>query len=324
MNQITQDIKLGQFQKIYLLFGEEAYLREQFAKRLVNSIVGDDSMNCTYFKGRETDVSQVISIADTLPFFAERRVVVIEDSGFFKKESKELADYLENMPDTTTMIFRESDVDKRNRLYKKVKDLGYPAEMKRQTDRELERWVLQMLQKEQIQITSSNMQFFLQCIGNDMYLLKNEVEKLISYLGEKKVVERNDIEAICSVQVTGHIFDMIDAMSRHNQKMAMRLYYDLIQLKEPPMRILYLVNRQYMQLYQIKELMEQGQRGKELAISAGLSPYIANKVCQKAEAFTLEELQNCMSECLLVDEGIKTGLIKDQIAVEMLIVKLSS
>jgi DNA polymerase-3 subunit delta len=79
-----------------------------------------------------------------------------------------------------------------------------------------------------------------------------------------------------------------------------------------------------MQLYQVKELMEQGQRGKELATNAGLNPYIANKVCQKAEAFTLKELQKCMLECLSMDEGIKTGLIKDQIAVEMLIVRLSS
>ena len=323
MQKINQDIKTGQFQKIYLIYGEEAYLRQQFAKRLVDAIVADDTMNCTYFKGKETDITQVISIADTLPFFSERRVVVIEDSGLFKKESKELADYLSTMPDTTCMIFRESEVDKRNRLYKTVKTLGYVSEMKRQTDRELERWVFGMLQREGLNITNGNMSYLLQCIGNDMSLLKNEVEKLISYLGEKKVVDRGDIDAICSIQTTGHIFDMIDAMSRHNQKKAMRLYYDLIQVKEPAMRILYLINRQYMQFYQVKELMEQGMQGKELASEVGLSPYIANKICQKANAFTLEQLKHCMEKCLEMDEGIKTGLIKDQVAVEMLIVKLS-
>lgn len=323
MQRINQDIKTGQFQKIYLIYGEEAYLRQQFEKRLVDAIICDDTMNCTYFKGKETDITQIISIADTLPFFSERRVVVIEDSGLFKKESKELADYLPTMPDTTCMIFRESEVDKRNRLYKKVKELGYVSEMKRQTERELERWVLGMLHNDGIQITSGNMNYLLQCIGNDMSFLKNEVEKLISYLGDKKVVDRVDIDAICTVQITGHIFEMIDAMSRHNQKGAMRLYYDLIQLKEPAMRILYLINRQYMQLYQIKELMEQGKQGKELASEAGLSPYIANKVCQKARVFTLAELKHCMEKCLEMDEGIKTGLIKDQVAVEMLIVELS-
>ena len=323
MQRINQDIKTGQFQKIYLIYGEEAYLRQQFTKRLVDAIVADDTMNCTYFKGKETDIFEVISIANTLPFFSERRVVVIEDSGFFKKESKELVDYLPTMPDTTCMIFRESEVDKRNRLYKKVQNLGYVSEMKRQTDRELERWVFGMLKKDEIQITNGNMNYLLQCIGNDMSLLKNEVEKLISYLGDKKVVDRGDIDAICSVQITGHIFDMIDAMSRHNQKRAMGLYYDLIQVKEPAMRILYLINRQYMQFYQVKELMEQGMQGKELASEVGLSPYIANKICQKANTFTLKQLKHCMEKCLEMDEGIKTGLIKDQVAVEMLIVELS-
>lgn len=323
MQRINQDIKTCQFQKIYLIYGEEAYLRQQFTKRLVDAIVADDSMNCTYFKGKETDIFEVISIANTLPFFSERRVVVIEDSGFFKKESKELVDYLPTMPDTTCMIFRESEVDKRNRLYKKVKELGYVSEMKRQSDRELERWVFGMLKKDGINITNRNMNYLLQCIGNDMSLLKNEVEKLISYLGDKKVVDREDIDAICSVQITGHIFDMIDSMSRHNQKKAMRLYYDLIQVKEPAMRILYLINRQYMQFYQIKELMEQGIQGRELATEASLNPYIANKVSQKANAFTLEQLKHCMKKCLEMDEGIKTGLIKDQVAVEMLIVELS-
>lgn len=67
-----------------------------------------------------------------MPFFAEKRLILVEDSGFFKASSEELASYLPSMPDTTCIIFAESQVDKRNRLYKKVKELGYAAEMQRQ------------------------------------------------------------------------------------------------------------------------------------------------------------------------------------------------
>lgn len=228
------------------------------------------------------------------------------------------------MPESTHIIFREDEIDKRNRLFKKVKELGYFAEMKRQTEAELERWILTILKKEQINLTRSTMSYLLETIGTDMNVIRNELDKLIAYLGDKKVLEPADIDKICSRQISGQIFEMIDAMSSKNRKRAFQLYYDLIALKEPPMRILFLITRQYLQLYQIKEMQKQGLSGQALTAASGLSSYAIRKVSQRASRFSSEELKHCIEECAQMDEQIKTGLIRDSIAVELLITAFSA
>ncbi len=132
MQTINEDIKNGTFKPVYLLYGEEAFLKQSYKKKLRAAISGDDTMNYNYFEGKGLDVNELISLADTMPFFSERRLILIEDSGFFKTSSEALAEYLPMMPDTTCIVFVEEAVDKRNKLYKKVKDLGHIAEMKRQ------------------------------------------------------------------------------------------------------------------------------------------------------------------------------------------------
>ena len=94
MRKINQDIKNQTFQNIYLLYGEEAYLKKQYKDRLKAAVCGEDTMNYAYFEGKNTDVNEIISIADTMPFFAEKRLVVIENSGFFKKADEKIVEYL--------------------------------------------------------------------------------------------------------------------------------------------------------------------------------------------------------------------------------------
>ena len=101
--------------------------------RLKEAIVGDDTMNYSYYEGKEIDVNAVISTAETMPFFAPRRLIILENSGLFKKDAEALASYLPELPETTHMIFVEKEIDKRNRLYKKVTTLGYAAECKKRS-----------------------------------------------------------------------------------------------------------------------------------------------------------------------------------------------
>ncbi len=140
-------------------------------------------MNYNYFEGKGLDVNELISLADTMPFFSERRLILIEDSGFFKTSSEALAEYLPTMPDTTCIVFVEEAVDKRNKLYKKVKDLGHIAEMKRQDSAQLARWAATILAQNGRKITPSTMNLFLERVGDDMENIRMELEKLISYDG---------------------------------------------------------------------------------------------------------------------------------------------
>ena len=106
MKSLNEDLKTGQFKQVYLLYGEESYLKKQYKDRLSKAMLPEgDTMNYAYYEGKGTDVKQVIDLAETLPFFAPRRLIVMEDTGFFKSASPELSEYIRSMPETACFHF---------------------------------------------------------------------------------------------------------------------------------------------------------------------------------------------------------------------------
>ena len=325
MKMLAEDIKNGSFKSSYLLYGEEAYLRTQYKNRLKNALADpSDTMNFSRFDGKGIDPAEIISLAETLPFFAERRLILIEDSGFFKNKCDELADYLPNMPDTTCLLFVETEVDKRNRLYKAVQKYGRVTEFQLQDVRTMMKWILGTLKKENKKITESTLQLFLERTGSDMENIHMELEKLLSYTIGREVITSEDVEEICTMQATGQIFEMIRAIAEKKQRLALDLYYDLLALKEPPMRILFLIARQFNQLLLVKSLTAKGMDRASVASKAQVAPFIAGRLMTQARSFTMQQLRNAVQDCVDAEEAVKTGRMTDVLSVEILIVKYSA
>ena len=321
MQVLNQDIKNREFKQVYMLFGDEPYLISNYKKKLREAIAGDDTMNFNYFEGKNPDVKEIISLADTMPFFAERRLIMVDGSGFFKSASEELVNYLPNMPDTVCFVFCESEVDKRNKLYKKVKDLGYAAELKKQDSDQLMRWAAGILGKDGKKITKQVMEYFLERTGDDMENIRTELEKLICYTMGRDVITKEDVDAIGTVHVTNRIFEMVSAIVAGNTKKAMDLYEDLLTLKEPPMRILFMIARQFNQLLQVKELLAAGLGKGDIASKVKVPPFAAGKLITQAKAFTREQILSYVELCVESEEAVKTGRMADRMAVELLIAR---
>ncbi len=324
MKVISEDIKNGTFQPVYLLYGDEQFLIRSCKKRLKDALVGDDTINCQTFVGSGTDVNAVKEYAQGFPFFAEHRLVLLEDTGLFKKDSGNLPEFMDTMPDTTCMVFVEPEdgVDKRSRLYKKVSKLGYVAHLERQSKEDLGRWAGGLLKKDGKRITSRTMDHLLEMTGDDMDRIRSELDKLISYLGDRDVVEIEDIDAICSRQIEDRIFDMIRMATSGNRKGAMELYYDLLALKEAPLKILALLFRQINQLLQAQEFLAAGRGQKEMAQALGIPPFAVTKTLAQARLYKKERLTELVKACVDAEEAVKSGNLPDQIALEMLIVNL--
>ena len=321
MQTINEDIKSGQYKKVYLLYGEESFLKQSYKKKLKEAVAGDDTMNYNYFEGKGLDVNELISLSDTMLFFSDKRLIIIEDSGFFKTSSEALADYLPMIPDTTCIVFVEDAVDKRNRLFKKVKELGHASEMKRQDSAQLARWAGTILAQNGRKITGSSMNLFLERTGDDMENIRMELEKLISYTMGSDVVTTEDVEAVTTVQVTNKIFDMVNAIVTRKTRLAMDLYEDLLTLKEPPMRILFLIARQFNQLLLVKEMTAKGTDRGTIASKLKIPPFVAGKVSAQAGAFTREQILSYVKGCVEAEEAVKTGKMNDRMAVELLITR---
>ncbi len=320
MQHIQNDIKQNTFCHSYLLYGEERYLKRQYTDRLRKALCSeDDQMNVHVYTGKDISVAQIIDQAETMPFLAERRVIFLSDSGLFKSGGEQLADYLKNPCETTFFVFTESEVDKRSKLYKAVHDNGYAAEFTVQDETTLLRWIAGILGKENKKISQNTARLFLEKTGTDMENIQMELEKLICYCQDKEVVTSEDVETICTTRVVNHIFDMINAIGDGRTKQALQLYYDLLALKEPPMRILFLIARQCNLLLQVKKLRSQGFDAKAIAPKIGVPPFVAGKYLTQAGHFQTAALRRAVEQCVEAEDAVKSGRMNDVMSVEILI-----
>lgn len=135
-----------------------------------------------------------------------------------------------------------------------------------------------ILAREGRKITGRTMDLFLSKTGDDMDNIRMELEKLISYTMGREIITDQDVEEICITQAANQIFDMISALAAGQTRRAMDLYEDLLTLKEPPMRILFLIARQFNQILQVKELASKGMDKGSIAAKMKIQPFVVGKV----------------------------------------------
>ena len=324
MKILSQHMKSGQFKSVYLIYGEEDYLRKQYKDRMREALIGDDTMNYNYYEGKGISVKELIDVGETLPFFNERRLILVENSGFFSSSQEELAGYLKEKPETTCFLFVEKDVDKRNKLFKTVSALGYATNMTAPDERTLIRWIGGILKKEQRFMREDAMRHFLERIDTDMENIRRELDKLVVYTDGAQEITVGDIDEVCTVYTESQVFDMVRSVAEKQQSKALDLYYDLIAQKEAPMRILYWITRQFNQLYQIKDLQSKGYPDHVIAERMGVRDFVVRKNKTLCQRFSLEELRKSIQICVEREEDVKTGRLNDRMAVELLIIQFSA
>ena len=324
MQQLIQDLKSETYKPMYLLFGEEDYLRKQYRDKLKAALVAEgDTMNYHYYEGKDINVGEIIDLAETLPFFADRRVIVLENSGLCKSGGDMLAEYLKTPAESVLFILVETQIDKRCRLFKTIKDGGRVCEFAAQNEMTLKKWIYSLSKQDNKAVDERTINHFLEKTGTEMSNIRTEWEKLMCYCMDKDVVTPADIDAVCTQRVSNRIFEMVAAIAEKRQQEALDMYHDLLTLKEPPMGILALIARQFNLMLQVKELQMKNIHSRQIAEKVGLAPFIVQKYEKQASRFKMKELKDALAACVAADEAVKTGRLNDVLSIELLIIERS-
>lgn len=321
--QIIKDIKENDIKTCYLIYGEERYLCRQNRQKLLSALVADgDTMNFTSYEGKGIHAPEIIDLAETLPFLAEKRVLYLSNSGFFKGSApEELVEYIKEIPSSTCIVFEEEDVDKRSKLYKAISKYGVAAEFGKEREDVLSKWILTRLKKEGKKITGAAMETFLSRTGNDMERIDKELEKLLCYAIDRDEITEADIDAVCSGKLTENIFEMVNALASRDKTKAFSLYNELIEQKESPMHILFLVTRQFQNLLQVKDLREKGYDASTITTKTKLPAYGVKVNMQQCAKFSRQELSDGLRDGVEAESAIKSGKLEERTAVELFLAK---
>ncbi|WP_028235396.1 DNA polymerase III subunit delta [Pseudobutyrivibrio sp. MD2005] len=322
MRRIDEDIKSGQFQNLYLLYGEEEYLKLQYKNKLIKALVNEgDNMNFSKFDNDNIDTPQIIELAETMPFFAEHRVILLENTGFGKKMPGDFGDYLSHISEATIFIFVEASADKRGKLYKSAKACDRAIEINMPNESVLKKWVGAKANAAGKQMKENAWSQFLIMTHDSMDNMSRELDKLISYVGDRNQITVEDVNAVCVARVETKIFDMLNAISAKDMAKTMDLYQDMLSAKEPPMRILSMIIRQFRQMKVIKELLSFGNNASTIASKMGMPDFAVRRVMQLSNNFSDKEISALLKDSADFEEQFKTGKLDEKLAVELIIMK---
>ncbi len=328
LEKMLQEIKDGKPKQAYLLYGEEEYLKRQYKDKFLQALTDpEDTMNFHRFEGNKIDVQEVISLADTLPFFADYRTILIIDSGWFKSSCEEMAEYLKHPSETVHFLFVEKEMDKRGKLYKTINKNGVDIDFKEMDKPSVHRWMAGVAAGGGMKISAGAMELLTQRIGLDLGTIRNEMVKLLSYTHGRNEILEADVEVLVARSLEDRVFEMVEAIVGKQQKKALQLYYDLLSLQKRPNDVLYLLTRQFNNMMQAKELKNKGYDKSGIARKMNLpanQTFLADKYPRQAAGYSVEDLKMIVTDCVETEAAIKSGRIADKLGVELLIVKYSA
>ncbi len=323
MKNIREHIKSEQFASYYLLYGRDGYLKNLYRDKLVDALCGGrESMNFSRYEGEATDVQEVAELAKTPPFLEERRVLLLENTGLFRN-ANQLTEMLSQRAESSFLIFVEDTVDKRNALFRLVKEQGYVTELNGLEERELKLFVAGRLKQAGLLVAESTVLYFLDMCGSDLLTLSNELEKLSAYCMGNEQVRKEDIDEICVPATEGRIFWMLDAMFEKNSAKVWKLYADLLALHEKPMHILYLLNKSFLQFSQVTALLESGVSAQDAAKLLAVAPFVVTKYQRLQKGFSGSRAEQALLYGTMLEQKVKTGDLEESAAVELFLTRYS-
>ncbi|MCL1998028.1 MAG: DNA polymerase III subunit delta [Turicibacter sp.] len=323
MRDIKNDFKTNIFKPVYLLYGEETYLVRHYANQFLN-LIDDTVMNRATFEGKEFDVKDLINAADTLPFFSDWRLIFVKESGLVttgrKDATEALSKYLPAMPRTTIMIFVETALDKRNRLYKQIASIGRAVEFPPSTDSDLVRWIINIFKKRGKTIETSTANLLLRTVPKGMDTIYTELDKLDSFTGDRTAITADDIQKISTKSLEFRVFDIIKALCDGKVETALIGYHNLLSLKEQPLMILSMIARQFRIILKCKAVSKK-MNVNQIATTFGLRTFMVQEALRQSQRFSEPILIQALCDCQETDIKIKTGLLTQETGVELLIIK---
>ncbi|WP_250277488.1 DNA polymerase III subunit delta [[Clostridium] colinum] len=329
MKTLDNHIKNKTFSNIYIIFGEENYLKNTYEKKLISSIVNEDlkMMNFISFEGKNINISEIIDACDTLPFMNSYRLVILKNTSLLYNGKKDdltiLEEYLKTLPKTTILVFLEEKIDKKLKIFKTISKIGSIHHINTLSENELIDWIFNIFKDNNKNITPKESLYIIRNIGCNMEILLNEINKLISF-SNSQTITINDIDSICTKSVESKIFDLINFMANKNVDKAISMYKNLIFNKTSPFVVLNMIYRQFKIILQCKYLYNKNYNVSTIASEINIHSFIVKDALKQSKNFSIKTLLQALNECLEIDNNIKTGKIEDELAVELLIIKYAT
>lgn len=309
---------------IYLLYGSNNYLINQKVEEINKNI---DKMSINNYSLEDTLLENIIEDASMNDLFNLNKTIIVNNAYIFNattnKKQKEqnidiLFNYLSNPNPNTTIIFitNNQKLDERKKITKLLKDKYKVIEFNKDTNVKDQ---VKLLLKD-YNITPNLIDLFIDRVGNDLYILENEIEKLKLYK-DNNTITIEDITNLTNKNINTDIFNLIEHIINKDSKNAYIEYQEIVKVEEP-IKIIIMLANQFRIIYQAKELYKKGYTENDISSYIGIHPYRIKLALSKSRNYDSELILNYLYELANMDLQIKKGLIDPSVALELFIINI--
>ncbi len=310
---------------VIFLYGDDSYRSKEKLNEIVTHYkeVRKSGLNLLYVEATKNDFLDFHNNLKTSSMFAETKLIIVKNL-FSNKKFQE--DFLEQVSSLQALkdvvvVFENEAVDQRLKLFKVLLKECKCQEFGLLDTKGLKLWAQEALQKANATMNNDAMDLLLQYVGNNLWQLSNEVQKLIQ-LKSGGVIQKADVELMVKPNITVDIFKTIDALAEKNKKLALTLLHKHLDGDDNPLYILSMIAYQFKNLLMVKELSEKGLMYASIVKRSGLHPFVVKKTYFSCRQFSFVELKNIYRAIFSIDSDIKMGKIDPETALDLFVAKI--
>lgn len=324
--ELNARLETKELAPLYLFYGEEGFLIEEYIKKIIDIAVSPDYREANYVSldARETNISDLLFWAKTFPFLAEKRLAIVRNANELKGNEKNLEAYCHDPFSETIIIFviNQKEPHRGKVFFQIIATKGWAVPFPRLREKEAAAWIGKKFAAMQYSINSQARELLLEKVGTSLQSLAQEIEKIITFAGEKNVIELSDVEAVVGRSRLENLFNLADSIGQKKMEKALGILDRLLISGETHLGILGMIQRQFRLIWQVKELAENGLNSGAIAKKMGQPPWLVQKLLNQSQGFDLEQLQSFFINFLQADLELKNSDHAPRHTLEFLIFRL--
>lgn len=306
---------------LYLIFGKDSFRIREKLNQIKEKFIEKTGFDLDVEVFDESAfLEQIKNAIESRGFFTIHKLLVFKDfvSQGNPQTQKDLAKLLDKIPDSIYLVFIEKEEKSKNPIWKKIKNKGKIWQFTPLNYYGTLDWIQKKTESKGGEIASDAIRTLAFFIGNDLWRLDSEIEKLITYKGRKKILIE-DVEKLVKPEFSPGIFDLIDNIAIKNLSKSQIILKQLLDSGENPLYIHTMIVYQFRNLIKIKFLTSSGLKSFDIREKTRLHPFVVQKSLEQVENFSFESLKKIYSKLLDAEIAIKTGKIEPDLALELLV-----
>ncbi|TBL75393.1 DNA polymerase III subunit delta [Paenibacillus thalictri] len=332
----VKELSKGKINPVYVCYGPESYLTDDFIRRLTDRLVEPDQRTfaVTKYDLAETPLELVLEEAETLPFMVPHKLVIASNAVFFtgakdngkiEHRTERLLEYIASPVDYSVIVFtvNADKLDERKKLVKALKDANCLVACAAPSADELTSWVAKQAERLGFTFERGAAEQFILYAGTHLQALSQELEKCALYVGRGGTLTAAHVEQLVTRTTEQNVFILIEDIVQLKLDRAFTILHELIKMKEEPIKLLMLIARQFRIMYQVKDLTQQGYSQQQIGSQIGVHPYAVKIAAGQAAKYDIKKLAGILGELADLDFQMKSGRIDKVMGLELFMLKLA-